>query len=203
MFISSESQGHHDSMKKLLAMPPRWLSTPEVLAIEVVLSKITSMAEDLPTQNFCRLKKKKSNLYSAQELWLFPRSVNYPWMSCCPSCRARHLPVANRRNHFHSFLPTTLISGVLVAGFFLCPHFLIPHFPISLPSTTNVQRWQGRDELHPVFSLSCASFPWPPPREGQAETPSLCDQVQCSCPLFPCYFQPQTSDFLGFSYSPE
>lgn len=70
----------------------------------------------------------------------FPKFVNYPWMSRCPSCRAHHLPVANGRNHFHPFFLITLISGLLVAEFFLCPHFLIPHSYSQTPQMYSAGR---------------------------------------------------------------
>lgn len=154
----------------------------------------------IPTHNFCRFKKKNLTCIQPKnsefflQIWELPVDASLQSPSS-PHCKLQESFPFLLSDHINFRLACRKI-------FFLCPHFLIPHFPISLPSTRNIQCWQSSDELHPTFSLSCPFFPCPPPRE-EAKTPNLCDQVQCSCPLFSCYFLPQTTDFLRFSYSPE
>lgn len=77
----------------------------------------------IPTHNFCRLKKKKkSDLYSAQELWVFFPDL---WITC--GCLAAEPILSPLQTAGIISILTTLISGLLVGRLF----FSMSSFPNS------------------------------------------------------------------------
>lgn len=149
-------------------------------------------------------KPQKSNLPSARGLGLFHSVGTDLWIphGCAAALAAgpiiSQLETAGTTSAPHCsppylpFLLTTCISGLFVAGFFMFSSPISSFSHQSLKHHTCTALVRQRWTLFRLLSLGCDLLPWPPPRKGHTETLSICDQVQCSCPLFSYYCHPLT-----------